>query len=125
MAYASFRCLVDAPYLKVWQSVSAIAAPQGRGQPIRQQLKIDSFNLQETVSLDPQKGEVTLKLEGGQALKGERRFAVREDTSTSRLMIECSLNWHAQDQDVDRRLHSILDQLVRDLVLEMKRVSES
>ncbi len=125
MAYASFRCLVDAPYQKVWQTVSRIAVPQGGGQPPRQQLKIDNLDLQETISLDPQKGEVTLKLEGGQALKGERRFAVREDKSTSRLMIESSLSWQANDQDVDRRLHSVLDRLVRDLVLEMKKASES
>jgi len=125
MAYASFRCLVDAPYQKVWQSVSMIAVPNGRGQPPRQQLKIDNLDLQETISLDPQKGELTLKLEGGQALKGERRFAVREDKNTSQLMIESSLDWHASDQNVDRRVHSMLDQLVRDLVLEMKRVSEA
>ncbi len=125
MAYASFRCLVDAPYQKVWQTVSRIAVPQGGGQPPRQQLKIDNLDLQETISLDPQKGEVTLKLEGGQALKGERRFAVREDKSTSRLMIESSLSWQANDQGVDRRLHSVLDRLVRDLVLEMKKASES
>lgn len=125
MAYASFRCLVDAPFMKVWQSVSLIAVPNGRGQPARQKLKIDDLDLQEIISVDPQKGEVTLKLDGGQALKGERRFAVREDKSTSRMMIESSLNWQATDQDVDRRLHSMLDSLVRDLVLEMKRVSES
>ncbi len=125
MAYASFRCLVDAPYQKVWQTVSRIAVPQGGGQPPRQQLKIDNLDLQETISLDPHKGEVTLKLEGGQALKGERRFAVREDKSTSRLMIESSLSWQANDQGVDRRLHSVLDRLVRDLVLEMKKASES
>jgi hypothetical protein len=125
MAYASFRCLVDAPYPKVWQSVSRIAVPNGSGQAFRQQLKIDNLDLQETISFDPQKGEVTLKLEGVQALKGERRFAVREDKSTSQLMIEASLNWQAADQDVDRRLHSILDRLVRDLVLEMKKASES
>ncbi len=125
MAYASFRCLVDAPYQKVWQTVSRIAVPQGGGQPPRQQLKIDNLDLQETISLDPHKGEVTLKLEGGQELKGERRFAVREDKSTSRLMIESSLSWQANDQDVDRRLHSVLDRLVRDLVLEMKKASES
>ncbi len=125
MAYASFRCLVDAPFQKVCQTVSRIAVPQGGGQPPRQQLKIDNLDLQETISLDPHKGEVTLKLEGGQALKGERRFAVREDKSTSRLMIESSLSWQANDQDVDRRLHSVLDRLVRDLVLEMKKASES
>jgi hypothetical protein len=125
MAYASFRCLVDAPYQKVWQSVSRIAVPQGGTQVPRQQLKIDHLDLQETISLDPQKGEVTLRLEGGQALKGERRFAVREDKSSSRLMIECSLSWQAADQDTDRRLHSVLDRLVRDLVLEMKKASES
>jgi hypothetical protein len=125
MAYASFRCLVDAPYQKVWQSVSRIAVSQGSGQASRQQLKIDNLDLQETVSLDPQKGEVILKLEGGQALKGERRFAVREDKSSSQLMIECSLSWQTVDQDVDRRLHTVLDRLVRDKVLEMKKASES
>lgn len=125
MAYASFRCLVDAPYQKVWQSVSRIAMPSGGGQTPRQPLKIANLDLQETISVDPQKGEVTLKLEGGQALKGQRRFTVREDKSTSRLMIECSLDWQAVDQDVDRRLHSVLERLVRDLVLEMKKASES
>jgi hypothetical protein len=125
MAYASFRCLVDAPYLKVWQSVSRIAVSQGSGQPPRQQLKVDNLDLQETISLDPEKGEVILKLEGGQALKGERRFTVREDKSSSQLMIECSLSWHTTDQDVDRRLHTVLERLVRDKVLEMKKASES
>ncbi|WP_141735432.1 hypothetical protein [Oligoflexus tunisiensis] len=124
MAYASFRCLVDAPYRKVWQSMTALAVQGGRGQPPRQQLKIDSFDLQEIISLDPDKGEVILRLEAGQVLKGERRFAVREDQSTSRLMIESILNWQAHDQAVDRRLHSVLDRLVRDLVLDMKRASE-
>jgi hypothetical protein len=40
-------------------------------------------------------------------------------------MIECSLDWQAVDQDMDRRLHSVLERLVRDLVLEMKKASES
>lgn len=117
MAYASFRCLVDAPYPKVWQSICAIAT--------RQKLKVDKLELNELVSLDPHKGEITLKLDGGQPLKGERRFAVRADSSSSRLIIESSLNWHADDQDTDRRVHTLLETLVRDLVLEMKTVSES
>jgi hypothetical protein len=40
-------------------------------------------------------------------------------------MIECSLSWQTVDQDVDRRLHTVLDRLVRDKVLEMKKASES
>jgi hypothetical protein len=125
MAYASFRCLVDAPYRKVWQSVAALAVPSARGQASRQQLKIETFDLQEIISVDPHKGEVILKLEGGQVLQGERRFVVRTDPGTSQLMIESSLDWQTQDPDVDRRLHTVLERLVRDLVLDMKRASEA
>ncbi len=139
MAYASFRCLVDAPLPKVWQSIcetaqrtpsprtgaTAIAIHSDRNQPTRQKLQISDLALLEIVSVDAQKGEITLRLDGGQALQGERRFAVREDQTSSKLIIESSLNWQARDQAVDQRLHMMLDSLVRDIVLEMKSRSET
>jgi hypothetical protein len=125
MAYASFRCLVDAPFLKVWQSVETVAVKNKAGHPPRQKVSVDTFDLQEIIRLDPQKGELMLLLDSGQPLKGERRFAVRADQLSSKIIIESSLNWHAADRDMDRRVHSMLEILVRDLVLEIKKVSES
>ncbi len=139
MAYASFRCLVDAPLPKVWESIcetvqkspnalpgaTAIAVQKDQLQPRRLKLHIHDVDLQEILIPDPEKGEITLRLDGGQALYGERRFAVREDKTSAKLIIESSLNWQVSDKDFDRRLHTLLDTLVRDIALEIKLRSET
>lgn len=134
MAYASFRCLVDAPFAEIWRQLhesiqinpvqrsgaSAVAIYKDPNFPERCQLRISNQDYIETVSIHPELGEIIFRLEHGQSLSGERRFSVRSDRSSSRMMIESSLDWRSQIEGQDPNLDAALDVLVREPVLAIK-----
>ncbi len=135
MAYASFRCLVDAPFKKAWDALLNSLQSQSirrKGASVADLksspthiVRLANEEFSESVVLDSQKGELLLQLQQGQKLQGQRKYTVRVDRATSKLMIECSLNWSSADHELDRNLLSNLEQLVRQPLIEAKSLSEA
>lgn len=133
MAYASYRCQIQAPSVQVWNFLCASAQEQG---PLRvgafaasahasQALSAAALPCAEDLVLHQETKELIFALREGQPIQGVRRFRLVQDASKPYPYLEALLDWRCLDKDKERELLPLLESLTRDLALFAKKELES
>jgi carbon monoxide dehydrogenase subunit G len=123
MAYASFRCRVNAPLATVWQRLKdKVQAPARAGAVLAQ-----TRGLREEIEVDSRNNQIVVRLMSGQNIQGERRFMLKEHFGREQheALLDAVLNWQTTSEELDRELmKAAVEVMVRDFALEIKREVE-
>ncbi len=132
MAYASYRCLIDAPMQQIWDILKMAARDSG-GSPIGswRQILTDTSKLSRSIvplteTMDIDEAAQTIKLkassdQGGQAL---RQFRLVLDPTVDQVALECILDWKLSDALMQDAIQPHLEQFVREPILAIKSMVE-
>jgi hypothetical protein len=137
MPYASYCCAVEAPFSKVWSSLTSQIRKSPRSSashvrlevkaegPDQIQLDLQGLHLTEECITETEATRLILRLAQGQVLKGERQFHVKREDG--RVLLGSTMDWDSGSGCPlgARDILPYMDLLVRSLLLEVKQIAEA
>ena len=130
MAYASYRCLIDAPIQQVWQILKNATVLSTGGPLASWQQVIASVpeqrrgQLSESVDIDEAKQTIRLVLSNQEDIEAFRQFRLVYDTAVEQVALECILDWQPSSQSLQEYIQPRIEQFVREPILAIKQMVE-